>query len=355
VKVEVYAAGDHFHSDPKGAEELIEMLLAKAGYTKDLTWQCRIDKMKHCDSASPPIRVIGYKEFGVYMRVKPGANDTKDHQMTLLIPDGSNYSAENLFNQLKGCCKSISRSWRQELRTAKIEADAPAAPPEPVIAPVELPAPPAVEPPAIPSIPLAVREETVEDIDDGVEDQQAELDFSTLRGIVNKPDKLKFVLEKIRQIGNRARTKLEFIKTLQSECDWSGHLPRTVSRVVSELEKFEYIQEVRSGVAITGYDLTPAGRALAENRPLYHPTPPEPEEQVDHGLLLRQFTTRAQELADIGRRLESIEDQRVELRKQMAALDEEYDRLSAIIKDKEFPPAIKRLMGIKEMPMKGGK
>src|SRR5262252_3002593 len=353
MKVEVYAAGDHFHSDPKGASELIEMLLAKAGYTKDLTWQCRIDKMKHCDSISPPIRVIGYKDFGVYMRVKPGANDTKDHQMTLLIPDGSGYSAENLFNQLKGCCKSISRSWRQDLRTAKIEA-AVVPPPEPVLVSGTAEEPPAPAP--MPSIPLAVREETVEDLDEGVDSQQAELDFSTLRGIVNKPDKLKFVLEKIRQIGNRARTKLEFIRALQTECEWTGHLPRTVSRVISELEKFEYIQEVRSGVAITGYDLSPAGLALVENRPIHHQAlPPEPEEQVDHGLLLRQFTTRAQELADIGRRLEAIEDQRTELRKQLATLDDEYDRLAAIIKDKDFPPAIRRLMGIKEMPMKGGK
>ena len=338
---------------------MIEMLLAKAGYTKDLTWQCRIDKMKHCDSISPPIRVIGYKDFGVYMRVKPGANDTKDHQMTLLIPDGSGYSAENLFNQLKGCCKSISRSWRQDLRTAKVEAVPEVTPSSAPAQPAEVSEPPAevpVQAPPMPSIPLAIREETVEEIDDGVEDQQAELDFSTLRGIVNKPDKLKFVLERIRQIGSRARTKLEFIKTLQVECDWTHHLPRTVSRVISELEKFEYIQEVRSGVAITGYDLTPTGLALAESRPVHHvPPAPEPEEAVDHGLLLRQFTSRAQELADIGRRLEAIEDQRADLRKQLGALDEEYDRLAATIKDKEFPPAIKRLMGIKEMPMKGVK
>ena len=346
MKVEVYAAGDHFHSDPKGAAELVEMLLTKAGYTKDLAWSCRIDKMKHCDSISSPIRVIGYKDFGVYLRVKPGPNDTKDHQMTLLIPDGSGYSAENLFNQLKGCCKSISRHWRQELRHERLEETVTVAtmPPEEVA--------------VIPSIPLALRDTPVEEPvpSEEASEEQAELDFSHLRGIINKPDKLKFVLEKIQKIneGGRSRTKNDFIKTLQQECDWSSHLLRTVSRVISELLKFEYVEEIRSGTAIVGYDLTAAGHTLMGHPvPEVQQQPPEPEEEIDLGLLLRQFTSKAQELADIGRRLDAIEDERVKLRGQLAALDTEYDRLAAIIKNKEFAPAIKRLMGVKEFPLQG--
>ena len=350
MKVEVYAAGDHFHSDPKGAAELVEMLLSKAGYTKDLAWSCRIDKMKHCDSLSPPIRVIGYKDFGIYLRVKPGQNDTKDHQMTLLIPDGSGYSAENLFNQLKGCCKSISRHWRQEIRNVRLEETVTVATPQQEV--------------TVPSIPLAIRDEPPAGdapqepgLAEEASDEQAELDFSHLRGIINKPDKLKFVLEKIQKIndGGRSRTKNDFIKALQHECEWNNHLLRTVSRVISELLKFEYIEEIRSGTAIIGYDLTAAGNALRINRPIHElqQQPPEPEQEIDLGLLLRQFTTKAQELADVGRRLDSIEEERVKLRQQLAALDAEYDRLAAIIKNKEFAPAIKRLMGVQEFPLKG--
>lgn len=294
MRVEVFAAGTHFHADPKGAGELVEMLLRKA------------------------------------------ANATVDHQMTLLIPDGSGYSAKNLFEQLKGCQKSISRNWRQETRKQVPEVAQPTAPPEPVH-----------------SIPV-VRPEPKEEVvviaapaEEAAVDEPGRPDFATLQGICKYEAKLRYVLGKVLAItssNHNIRKKSDFVEALQAACRWEDHLPQAVSRVMTELHKYDYVSELRGHHnKLIGYELTNRGLKVI-GQAAEKPAVPPPAPPVDFGALVRQFADRAQELADVGRRLEAIDQERQRKREELQKLDEEYDRLSKIIDRKSVPQAIQQII-----------
>ena len=86
-----------------------DLFLEKAGFVKEFQWEARLEKTAHCSWDSPPVRVVGYKHWVIYLRVKPSINATVDHFVSLLIPDGSGYAAETVYRRLKGLVKSFNR------------------------------------------------------------------------------------------------------------------------------------------------------------------------------------------------------------------------------------------------------
>ncbi len=331
--VKIFTAGDHFAAhfsggeNPGEANEFVELLLNRAGYTKEYCWECRIDKQKHCSGESRPIRVIGYKNYGVVLRVKPYLTAAVDYQMTLYIPQGSGYSSKNLFEQLKANEKSISRAIRQQEREEKDNHK------EDTVNTTHLhPIPPAPAP--IPPAPAVVKIH-----EPAPEEYRPE--FKTLQAIIKNPDKLRYVLQKIQVVNNYdfCRNRIQFTETLRHECKWDkeGHAKVAIGRLLSELTKHEFLMEtVNERDTLIGYTLTEKAIFFIKHNKEVKPPAPAPtvkkeEPKVNIPALLINMREKLQELADVANKIASNNAQKVELTQKIAHLDQENEELSKVL------------------------
>jgi hypothetical protein len=344
MQVHVYSAGTHIHFTPdhgrspnsslNESAELIEALLIKAGYTKELQWEARIDKMLHCSSESRPIRCQGFKPFGVTMRVKPNPNATVDQLITLFIPDGSGYSAKNLFEQLKGAEKSISRHWRKEIKEKKAEI---------IIKPIF----PIVNDPPKMSIPCVIKEES--------KSLPERPEFKDLKGILQDEAKLRYVLTILDQVSNDGKitSKEKFLAAWRKNCQFTFQI-RTCGRVLFELLKYKYVEEVLHEDEITGYVLTAEGRKIVVDGEIpVRVTKIKELPPLDYAKLLIDAREKAQELADAGARLEKNQLKRQDLKDQIAVLQREIEQIDkedqaiskVLTQDREAYDLLRRLLG----------
>lgn len=182
-EVKVYSAGTHFHADPGDAPDVLGEFLEHCGYTK-YVWKCRIDKMNTSHPEARPVRVVGWKPYGITLRVKPNLNSNTDQQMTLEIPDGSGYSPSKVFDQLSSAEKPFGRKYRQEFhmtKASKLKA-------EEQTAPVQH------------SIPLVTSHMQLPRILEAVPPVEPELpapEFKNLKNIIRNKEKLHYALEKL--------------------------------------------------------------------------------------------------------------------------------------------------------------
>lgn len=113
ARVNLEAAGDHqfdmSHLTRSGAEELVELLLEKAGLNQNL-WRVRVNKKQPCSGMTTPISVVRCNEWGIYIRMKPGDNNTC-HNVTLIVPAG--LKVNKVFPRLKALEKSFNRNWKK--------------------------------------------------------------------------------------------------------------------------------------------------------------------------------------------------------------------------------------------------
>lgn len=114
MSVVIESAGDHGfdlpHLKRSGGEELIQRLLEKAGFETSIEWRVRVNEKQPCSGMTPPVTVIRYKEWGVYLRIKPGDNNTC-HNVTLLI--SGDFTASEVYSKLDSVRKSFNRNWRK--------------------------------------------------------------------------------------------------------------------------------------------------------------------------------------------------------------------------------------------------
>ncbi len=354
MRVHVFAAGTHSHAVPGGqipnsfgseSEELIQAMLEKAGYTKDLTWEVRIDKMLHCSTESRPIRIQGYKPYGVSMRVKPQPFSTADQLVTLLIPDGSGYSAKNLFEQLRAMEKSVSRQWRKELnkKTTVEQVVVVNEPPVMSVPNIEKVLPDNID------LPLVVARPT----------------FKNLQGICKDHAKLKYALTAIYKLSkdDRISSKEQFLTAWRSECEFhKDNFPlRVCGRVIYELLRKDYIVELLSAGRIVGYALAPSGKEFLgmelsqteKDEKVLRRKKESPVAPLDYTRLLIDSREKAQELADAGAKLEQNQKRKDDLRLQMAvlqrdieAIDKEDEIIGKVLsQNKEAFDLLKRLLG----------
>jgi len=319
--VKVFTAGDHFqgYDKPEKSSEFVEALLQRCGYTKPYTWECRVDKLKHCSGESRPIRIVGFKNYGVILRVKPYLTAAIDFQMTLYIPTGSGYSAKNLFDQLKANEKSISRSIRQqEKKETQVHTT--------TVSPVKIHTP----------------EETVI-----VEEYRPE--FKTLQAVVKTHDKLKYILNKIKTVNayDFCRNKVQFTETLRHECKWDkeNHSKGAVGRVLSELVKHDYLMEViNERDKIIGYTITEKAEHLLKNHTIVVQPPKQQESRVNIPLLLVSMREKLQELADVANKINTNNLQKAEFLEKISALDKENEELSQVMsQSKEVQDVLDKL------------
>jgi hypothetical protein len=343
--VKVFTAGDHFAGmeNPTESKELVEALLNRAGYTKGYEWECRIDKLKHCSSESRPVRVIGYKNYGVIMRLKPHVYATIDYQATLMIPHGSGYSSKNLFEQLKANEKSISRVIRQREGKEKEASMTNHIPPAPS--------------------PFTLAHQTVEKIEKIPEfstpitgnPEEYRPTFKTLQGVIKSIDKLKYILMKIKHVNSLdfCRNKIQFTETLKHECKWDkeGHSKNAVGRVLTELVKHDYLMEtVNERDKIIGYSITRRGLEFIalhkDDKPLpEEETAPRKEEiKYDIPAVLINMRDKLQELSDVANKIAANNAERAELLRKVDLLDAENTELSKIMEsNKECQDVLHKL------------
>ena len=357
--VVVKTGGTHQFGSPGEASEFLDLFLERAGLVKDFRWEARLEKTAHCSWDSPPVRVVGYKHWVIYLRVKPSINATVDHFVSLLIPDGSGYAAEAVYRQLKGLVKSFNRFVRTAgHRKKQLE--------------------PAMEHEAIPTIPspapagpdfdeAGVNGVAAEEVGetaaaelngtaagDGDESPAPAADeaeaaagrtpsFDSLAGVTRHPEKLRYVLTHIDRVSTLGLSDaLTFKKTLRRECGWGHHPLRATSLILAWLVKNGYVAKILDANGnVTNYALTPHGSTFIAAGPRAEsaqgtvnraPRPaPRPEPVIDHGALLIQFREKAQELADAGRRLETNRQKYRELQQHIKQLDEEYNEIAKLL------------------------
>lgn len=315
--VKVFTAGDHFsgHEEPAKITDIVETLLKRSGYTKGYEWECRIDKLKHCSNSSRPIRIVAYKPYGVILRAKPSAHSTIDYQATLTIPQGSGLSAADVFTQLKANEKSASRFVRQ--RSQKVEMEP--------IAPSPMPSEVLINP--------VIIEEPQE------EPQEFRPEFPNLRGILRDSNKLKYVLGKLKGIIDLdfCHNKIQWAETLKHECKWDKekHPIGAVTRVFTELVKFEYLREVIDDRnRVVGYEFASKGLSFID-RPYVAPKPTEAKKDYNISGLLVGLRGKLQELADVANRVSANNLRKQELQKQIEAVDAENAGLVKVLNQNE--------------------
>jgi hypothetical protein len=355
--VKVFTAGSHFAGDQKPSESssILETMLIRSGYAKGYEWECRVDKMRHCSAESRPVRIIGFKNYGVIMRVKPNVNATLDYQMTLLIPEGSGYSAKNLFDQLKANEKSVSRWVRQTEKQERQEE-----PMHTILTP-----PYESTPHQEPMTPMVSSNGHAAPV---IEEDRPE--FKTLQGVVKNHDKLKYVLSKIQAVDEMdfCRNKAQFTETVKHECKWDkeGHTTGAVSRVLTELVKCEYLMElVNERDKIIGFTLSDEGKDfLLQSEDIKPATkvikevaPKKEEPKVNIPGLLVDLRDKLQELADVASKITSNNLEKEEILKKLAFLDRENEELSKILhQNKESQDVLNKLGAlISPLPMRGAK
>jgi DNA-binding MarR family transcriptional regulator len=354
----VKTGGTHQFGSPGEAAEFLDLFLEKAGFVKEYRWEARLEKTAHCSWDSPPARVVGYKHWVIYLRVKPSINATVDHFVSLLIPDGSGYAAETVYKQLKALVKSFNRYVRTNGHRKKGL--------EPIMAhdaiPTILSAPPFV--PAVEATPLN-GDAPVPDLPmDAAAAAEPAPALDSLAGVTRHPEKLRFVLtivDKVARLG--CRDALSFKKVLRRECDWGNHPLRATSLILAWLVKHGYVAKIfDENDVVLNYTLTPRGQSLIadgaalesmpgpapRSAPRLSPLKPEPE--IDPGLLLIRFREMAQELADAGRRLETNREKYRALQSEMKLLDDEYHEITKLLlANRESSVLLSRLLDIQNV------
>ncbi len=114
--VSIESAGDHgfdmAHLRRSGAEDLLQLLLEKAGFYENLIWRVRVNEKQPCSGMTPPVSVVRYKEWGIYVRIKPGDNNTC-HNVTLILPERIGFKSDQVFSKMKTVEKAFNRNWRK--------------------------------------------------------------------------------------------------------------------------------------------------------------------------------------------------------------------------------------------------
>ncbi len=355
LTVKVFSAGDHYHHQNEEAEDLIAHLLEKSGYTSDLVWECRIDKMRTCSHTSPPVRMVHFKPYAVVMRIKTTPDSNTDQQVTLQIPSGTSYKAEKLFDQLKNNVKSISRQWRKEVREKKVSASA---------ATMQIPAIIKEKSVSIPVVHVHEPKVTHNRIATHVPDEPVSKvierpEFPNLQGITDNLKKLKYVLSKIHLLSrDEHEGKADYLDRLVKECGWDKehHLLRMCSRVLTLICDNGYaMPHVNSRNKVITYNLTEEGCAVLGIKPDDKPSvvpqkSPVVEKPVDVVRLLIDSREKVQELADAGRRLDANSMRRAELQQQIAVIqsqiaeiDKEDAEITKVITNPEACTTLARL------------
>src|SRR5262249_22712582 len=118
------AGGDHQfnlgHLRREGAGRLIRLLLQTAGYRRALRWRVRVEKKFGCGPETRPVTVVSSKPWCVYLKIKPGDNNTA-HFCSMIMPDG--YRGESVYEDLKEVELRVCAAWRRGFEGEVVPVD----------------------------------------------------------------------------------------------------------------------------------------------------------------------------------------------------------------------------------------
>lgn len=336
--VKLESAGTHQfdmgHLRRSGAEELIQLALEKASLFADEEWRVRVNEKQKCSGMTPPLTVTGQKPWCVYMRIKPGDNNTC-HNVSLILPTG--HKAERIFVQLKGIEKGISRNWR------KVESKVVATKEPPVKQHVPQVAEPLFETPVEDILKVSEKVATIAaptpakrfDLAKWLKSHQ------NIRTLLVEIGKLEYA---------KLNDKREFMNRLTGGANLSIN-PKQGGAMMRSLMTRGYVEKVGSGLKVVGYKLTDAGkREIGVAVPL--PPPPPPKRAVNRTALIREAGTVLTEIHKASERLSEITRDREMLLNKIRQLDEEEAQICKLLDGAEVEDLIARLVEVRKPKVK---
>jgi hypothetical protein len=110
---------------PGKAAEFLDLFLQQAGVFKESPWEAQLESPAGCHWDAPPIRVVGYKNRVVFLRVKPSLHAAVAHFARLFVPGGSRQPVETVYRRLGSLVQAFSRfahaqkHWKNETQPVR--------------------------------------------------------------------------------------------------------------------------------------------------------------------------------------------------------------------------------------------
>lgn len=325
------------HLRRQGAGDLLRLLLAEAGLSARGPWRARVEKKITGGPATRPVSVLVARPWCVYMKIKPGDNDTA-HFCSLLMPDGHNaFTVQPL---LKAAEDRVNLAWRQQASNGK----------DPSMSANAHPA--AADAPAAPRPDEADRDDA----------------DSPLLGWINDADRLRLTLLAIDEVNRDGLTKdLEgFVAALSDKLGWRGLRRKQIGGVFTAMVRRGLIakrklRDLPTSMPVA-YELTPEGQALiadllpgpaaptpaptAAPTPAPSPAPPAEPAPADAEQTMADLVAIALRLSGARQRLQEIAQRRAELAEELARLDAEATALARAVESTEVRSLVSRLVRV---------
>lgn len=316
--VSIETAGDHKFNVPhirrSGGEELIQLLLEKAELSVDLFWRVRINKKQQCSGLTSPVSVIRYNEWGVYMMIKPGDNDSC-HNVTLLVPKG--LRSDDVFCKLKKVEKLLSRNWRWDKSMVNLVNQPETEVTTTIINEVKK------------DVRVVEEEPLVEDI--VTANQKFDLggymkEIKNIKAICRGVYSLNHIIGK----ENNKNFMEELCKILGIEL--TSHQGGAMMRAI--VARGLACRRVNSNNVLIGYDLTNKGLELAEINSIQSTAVSVNNDNC--AKIIRELGTVAQDIVSASVRLQEIHQEREQLEERLAVLKKEEQEICQLIGESEI-------------------
>lgn len=381
MPVTIEAAGSHAfdlgHIRRQGGEELLRLLLEKAGLQLNMPWRLQVQKKINCNGETPPVRVVDEpKKWAVHLKIKPGDNDSC-HYCSLLMPNG--LSGQTVYYLLGNASAELDRNWRNKAvepsngthadRAAELfPNDLPGK--EPLAVLRGSPAAPEPSPAQGEAASFETQLSAPVPADPLVEASEPATPRSgRVRGWLNESDKTRLLLLAIHEI-NQGGTYFQdqWVELLCQRMGWGGANRHEVGGVLTSLVRKDLIERRFRGSKPFGYLLSAEGSRLiadlvpdasAQPRsvslssgapltapppaPVPSPPPPAPRTVNDPSGLIRSFGPIAKQFLEANARLEEIGRREEELTAELDLLREERERICRLIEDSQIQSILANL------------
>lgn len=356
VKVTIETAGDHSfdlgHVQREGGTDLIASLLEAAGVDRRKRWRLRIDEKITCTSHTLPIHVTQPKPWCVYIKIKPGDNNTA-HRCSLLVPDGSDKGyAKELYEKLKLVEGTVNDEWRGKRRTSTPE-------PEPVAKKIEEPEMPALaDPPSVRHPVHPIPHDTTPILEEELEVELPEEEGEWTPGperfnakkLLRDPEQVRLVLFEIYKLSKNPviQTREHFMDAMRHNMKWQDASKHSTGAIVSSLLKADYLMQVMVGAKIVGYALDEKGTRLVQDLIEKHEAakhaqhvPPKPA--IDTTKVLQSLGKVGEWFHTASKRLVEIATEREMLQEQLDNLNKEEKQICSVVEDPKIQSVLIQL------------
>ena len=352
--VHLESAGDHAfdlgHLRRQGGVELVERLLDDAGLDEDRTWRLQVQKKLMCNGETPPARVVDEpKKWAVYLKIKPGDNDSC-HYCSLLMPDGMH--GDEVSSALKEVEGTLDRNWKHapRLRPTPVAVASPQCEEPQSREPAPAEEPPVYSRPPAPFSPRKQEEEPSMPLATNAAEEK-----SDIRGWTHDPERLRLLLFAIHDVSSTQiplTDQARFVELLCQKLDWRGLTRYEVGGVLTSLVRQEFVIPVYHGSRRVGYQLSDEGyvqirdlveapiRAATSNGVAEKPA----DDPVDIILSIGQL---AEEFVGARTQLEQIAAREAELIRELETLRKKKTEVCKILENKDVQKMMARLMQMK--------